>query len=53
MYNLIAKILVARLKRVICMVISETQATFIPRRQIIDRMLVTNEILDLAKRDKR
>lgn len=53
MHKLITKILAARLKRVIDKVISQIQLTFIPRRQILDGVLVMNEFLDLSKRDKR
>lgn len=34
-------------------VISKSQTTFIPGRQILDEVLVLNEIIDLTKRSKK
>lgn len=45
--------LATRLKRVIGGLISSSQPTFIPSRQILDGGVVANEILDLDKKDKR
>lgn len=53
LYKVVAKILALRLRNVISKVIFNTQTTFIPVRQIMDGILLTNEILDYAKREKK
>lgn len=53
MYNVVARILASRLRKVIGKLILNTQTSFIPGRQIIDGILVANEILDYAKREKK
>lgn len=52
-YKIISKLLAARLAKVIDKLISKTQTTFIPGRQVLDGILVTNEIIDFAKRKKK
>ncbi|XP_058756919.1 uncharacterized protein LOC131630144 [Vicia villosa] len=52
-YKIISKMLAARLAKVIEKLISKTQTAFIPERQILDGILVTNEIIDYAKRKKK
>lgn len=39
-----------RLKEVHCKVISQKQSTFLPKRNILDGVLIVNENIDLAKR---
>ncbi|GAU47212.1 hypothetical protein TSUD_403530 [Trifolium subterraneum] len=41
-----------KLKRVLSKLISNCQSAFLPKRQIMDGVLVLNEIIDLAKRRK-
>lgn len=53
MYKIISKILSTRFKRAMENLISICQPTFIPHRQILDRVLVINEVLDFAKWNKR
>lgn len=53
MYNVVAKILASRIRKVIGEMISNTQTTSVPGRQILDVTLVANEILDYAKRENR
>lgn len=51
--KIISKISATRIKSVIRKLISNNQSTFIPVRNIADGILTVNEVLDLAKRDKR
>lgn len=53
LYKVISRILAARLRCVIGKLISKSQTTFIPGRQILDGVVVTNELLDYAKRKKK
>ncbi|XP_058733800.1 uncharacterized protein LOC131605468 [Vicia villosa] len=53
LYKILAKLLANRLKRVIGKLVSNNQSAFIEGRNIMDGVLVVNEVLDLAKRDKR
>lgn len=52
LYEILAKLLAGRLKRVFGRVISNTQSAFLPGRQILDGVVVINELVDLAKRRK-
>lgn len=51
LYKILAKILASRLKKVIGKLISKKKTTFIPRRNILDGVLLVNEVLDLAIRE--
>lgn len=53
LYNILAKLLVAWLKRVIGGLISHCQSTFVPGRQLLDGFLVANKIVDKATKDKK
>ncbi|XP_058760640.1 uncharacterized protein LOC131633987 [Vicia villosa] len=53
MLKIISKLLAARLRKYIGKLISCNQTVFIPGRQILDGVLVTNEIIDYAKRFKK
>lgn len=48
-----SKVLASRLKQVLRNIISECQNAFLPGKQILDGVLVTNEVMDLAKRRKQ
>lgn len=52
-YKIIAKILSSRLKGVFPGIIAPSQTAFLQRRQILDRVLVANEIINVAKNKKR
>ncbi|XP_026448108.1 uncharacterized protein LOC113348517 [Papaver somniferum] len=45
-YKIISKVLAERLKKVLPLVISSEQTTFIKKRQILDGVLVANELID-------
>lgn len=53
LYKVISKLLVKGLIKVIGKVISSNQTTFIPGRKILDGILVTNKVLDYAKRKRK
>lgn len=48
-YKSLAKLLVARLRKVLPAVISSNQIAFLPGRYILDGALVINEVVDYAK----
>jgi hypothetical protein len=50
LYKLIAKVLAARLAKVIGGLIPNTQSAFIKGRQLVDGVVVINEVIDYAKR---
>jgi hypothetical protein len=49
LYNLLAKILAGRLKKVLGKLILKVQSTFLPNMQILDGVLVVNELIDLRE----
>ncbi|XP_019423066.1 PREDICTED: uncharacterized protein LOC109332537 [Lupinus angustifolius] len=51
--KIVSKLLATRLKKVIHLVISECQSAFIKGRFIIDGVVVTNEVIDQARKKKR
>lgn len=53
MCKVVSKILATRFSRVIGKIVSDNQITFIPGRQILEGVLVTNELIDFASREKR
>jgi hypothetical protein len=53
MYKILAKVLANRLRMVIGNVISDSQSAFIKGRQILDGILVANEIVDEARKQKK
>lgn len=53
MYKILGKVLANRLCMVIGNVISDSQSAFIKGRQILDGILVANEIVDEARKQKK
>lgn len=49
---MLSKILASHLKKVIENIVSVGKTAFVPRRSIIDEVVVVNELLDLAKRSR-
>ncbi|MCH93790.1 LINE-1 reverse transcriptase like, partial [Trifolium medium] len=52
-YKILAKVLANRLRSVIGKVVSHSQSAFISGRQILDGVLIANELVDEAKREKK
>lgn len=53
LYKILSKILANRLKKVLPSVISHSQSGFVSGRQILDGVLALNEVIDLAKKEKK
>lgn len=53
LYKILAKLLASRLKKVIGQLVSIEYSIFISGRNILDGVLMENENIDLAKREKR
>lgn len=53
LYKILAKLLAGRMRRVIGKLVSPNQTAFVPDRNIADGVLIVNEVLDLAKRERR
>lgn len=54
LYKIISKLLVTKLKRALESLISCNQSTFVPNRNILDRAVVINEVVDYAtKKEKK
>ncbi|KAK2397838.1 hypothetical protein QL285_059374 [Trifolium repens] len=53
LYKLVAKVLTARLAKVIGALIPNSQSAFIKGRQLVDGVVVVNEVIDFAKKFKR
>ncbi|GKV43294.1 hypothetical protein SLEP1_g50605 [Rubroshorea leprosula] len=53
MYNILAKLLTNRLRKVIHKVIGEQQMAFIRGRQLAEGVVIANEVIDEAKRNKK
>ncbi|XP_058783599.1 uncharacterized protein LOC131658308 [Vicia villosa] len=53
LYKALSKLLAARLKLVLRSIISSTQSAFVPGRQLLEAILVANEVIDSAVKEKR
>jgi hypothetical protein len=53
MYKILAKVLANRLRHVVGSVVSEEQSAFVKERQILDRILVANEVVDDARKNQK
>ncbi|XP_058784217.1 uncharacterized protein LOC131658988 [Vicia villosa] len=52
LYKILSKMLAARLKNVLGSLISCNQSAFVPGRNMLDGVLLVNEVIDWAKRNK-
>ena len=52
LYKILLKVLANRLRSMMGYVVSDSQSAFIKGRQILDGILVTNEVVDEARRHK-
>lgn len=53
MYNILAKLLVNRLRLVIGGVVSDTQSAFVKNKQTLDGILIVNKVVDEARKSKK
>lgn len=51
-YKVIVKLLASRLNKVIGNIISSSQNTFVPGRQLLEGVLMANEMVDYTKKEK-
>ena len=50
MYKIVAKLLANRIRKVMAAIIDETQFAFIQGRHLLQSVLITNEVIDEARR---
>lgn len=53
LYKILAKLLVARLRRVLSSIIATTQSAFLPKRNILDGAVVINEVVGFTKKTRK
>ena len=53
LYKILSKVLANRLKMVMGSLIAETQTVFVKDRQILDEILIANEVVDEARKNKK
>lgn len=53
LYKALSKLLAARLKKVLGSVILEVQSAFVPRRNLLDGVMVANELMDYAIKENK
>lgn len=53
LYKTLSKLLAARLKLVLGSIISNSQCAFVPVRQLLEVVMVANEVIDSANKEKR
>lgn len=51
MHKVVAKLLAGRLKRILGLLISPNQSDFLPRRKMLEGVLVANEVVDYARNE--
>lgn len=53
LYKILSKVLANRLKLVMGKIISDSQTAFVKNRQILDGILIANEVVDEARKNKK
>ena len=53
LYKILSKVLANRLKQVMGKIISDSQTAFVKNRQILDDILIANEVVDEARKNKK
>ena len=53
LYKMLSKVLAGRFKKVLKCVISSVQSAFLTGRNILDGVVVVNEVMDMAKRQRK